>query len=75
MPRWPPEPFIYVPPPSDLPPVRISDEKLNALQIKYRCQGTDGGLPQVTFERLDARTTMLLLFATVHPTMAKAMCS
>lgn len=63
VPPRPPEPFIYVPRPSDLPPVRISDEKLSALQIKYRCQDTDGGLPEVTFERLDARTTMLLLFA------------
>lgn len=63
VPPWVPFTKIYVPPPSDLPPVRPSDAKLTALQQQYRCRGTDTGLPETTFQRLDAHTSMLLLFA------------
>lgn len=63
VPPRPPEPLIYLPPPSDLPPARLPRRRLEELQQKYRCDHSAQGLPEVTFTRLDARTTMLLLFA------------
>ncbi|MCH2236578.1 MAG: DUF1176 domain-containing protein [Blastomonas sp.] len=66
-PPWIPEPIIYTPSPSDLPPVRLAGKKLVKLQQKYRCGRPDSGLPKPTYERLDERTTMLLLFANCSP--------
>lgn len=63
VPPRPPEPLIYLPPPSDLPPTRLPRRRLEELQRKYRCDHSAQGLPEVTVTRLDARTTMLLLFA------------
>lgn len=63
VPPWVPFVNIYVPPPSDLPPARPSRAKLKALQQQYRCRGAGAGLPETTFQRLDAHATMLLLFA------------
>lgn len=74
VPPRPPEPLIYLPPPSDLPPARLTDRKLDALRRECRCdhktyRSDNGarGLPEVTFARLDARTTMLLIFANCAP--------
>ncbi|MGV7122998.1 MULTISPECIES: DUF1176 domain-containing protein [unclassified Sphingopyxis] len=67
VPPWIPEPPVYLPPPSDLPPTQLTGRSLEELQQEYRCDHRPCGLPDVMFARLDARTTMLLLFANCAP--------
>ena len=63
VPPWIPEPPIIVPPASALPPVELTPAELRRLQEKNKCDDPVVGLPEAIYQRLDDRTTMLLLNA------------
>lgn len=56
-----PEQPIIVPPVSNLPPTELTPEKLLRLQENLKCDYPGAGLPEAIYDRLDDRTTLLLL--------------
>lgn len=67
VPPWIPEPPIIVPPASALPATELTQAGLRGLQEENRCNYSGAGLPEATYQRLDERTTMLLLNAACSP--------
>lgn len=63
VPPWVLEQPIVVPPVSNLPPAELTQAKLLRLQKKNKCNYPGAGLPEAIYQRLDERTTMLLLNA------------
>ncbi len=66
VPPWEPEPPLIVPPASTMPPRQLAAAELLALQQRHQCDGRDW-LPAAEYQRLDARTTLLLLQAACSP--------
>ncbi len=67
VPQWSLDPIILTPPISDAPPTRPRDRTLLHLQEKYRCDGATKGLPEYAIDRLDAHSSMLLIFGNCAP--------
>lgn len=67
VPPWIPEQPIIVPPASTLPPAELRRAELRRLQNKNKCNYPGAGLPEAIYQRLDERTTMLLLNAGCSP--------
>lgn len=65
-PKVPQQPVI-VPPASALPPTELARAKLRRLQERHKCDSSGTRLPEAIYQRLDDRTTMLLLNAACSP--------
>lgn len=61
VPPWIPEQPIIVPPASASPPKELAQAELLRLQEKHKCDYPGVGLPEAMYDRLDNRTTLLLL--------------
>ena len=61
VPPWVPEQPIVVPPASAWPPKQLAQAELLRLQENLKCDYPGAGLPEPIYDRLDDRTTLLLL--------------